>query len=427
MNSQISFCRRLGQLLSGLLVILTIACVDPDDMLLRGTVDVIVVDGNITNLAEPQFIKLNRSRADPLTGRFGVLAVTKATVKVVVDSLQVITCRETVAGTYQLPSDFKGQVGHTYQAQITLSNGVQYISTQQVMPFAPPIDKLTVQFNATSLPLGLYPNRFQAGYDCIVSTQDPPGQRNFYRWDWNLWEKQKWCRTCYRGIYIDSVQTAYRQPNGTYVYTRQAVEDCVPPASLPNGDFWNDYLCRSQCWDIFQNYTLSIFDDKLTSGGLLNHRNVAQVPLFTRVPALLEIRQVALTAEAYRFYQLLQQQTQNTGGIADTPPTAIVGNMTNPANPRERVVGLFTASAIAPVRHWLDKKDATTIALGAYDDLRQIVQDEDELYYVENTRTPKLGPDGPSFTPGGTSRFITAPCIPSDSRTPNKPEGWQDR
>lgn len=419
--------RSFNRLVSGLLLIATpFACVDPEEMLLRGTVNVIVVDGTITNLAEPQFIKLNRSRADPLTGRFGVLAITKATVRVVVDSSLTIGCRETVAGTYQLPADFKGQVGHAYQVKITLSDGTQYVSTQQVMPYVPSIDKLTVRFNPASLPLGLYPKQFQAGYDCIVDTQDLPGQRNFYRWDWKLWEKQKWCRTCYQGIYVDSVQTAYRQSNGTYVYTRQAVEDCVPPPVRPNTDFWNDYLCRNQCWDIFQNYFLSIFDDQLINGGLLYHRNVAQVPLFTRVPALLEVRQAALTAEAYRFYQLLQQQTQNTGGIADTPPTAVVGNVTNPANPRERVVGLFTASAVAPVRHWLEKKDATRLALGAYDDLGQIVQDEDELYYVQNTRIPKLGPDGQPFTPGGTSRFIMAPCIAGDSRTPIKPEGWRN-
>src|SRR5919199_1175052 len=84
-----------------------LACVDPEDIILKGTVDVIVVDGTITNLAEPQVIRLNRSRADPLTGRFGVLPITKANVEVVVDSVEVITCHETIDGSYQLPSDFR--------------------------------------------------------------------------------------------------------------------------------------------------------------------------------------------------------------------------------------------------------------------------------------------------------------------------------
>ena len=55
------------------ITILTFACVDPEDLTLVGTVDVIVVDGTINNLAEPQIIRLNRSKADPLTGRFGTM------------------------------------------------------------------------------------------------------------------------------------------------------------------------------------------------------------------------------------------------------------------------------------------------------------------------------------------------------------------
>ncbi len=406
-------------------LILPLGCVDPETLILRGTVDVIVVDGTITNLAEAQTIKLNRSRADPLTGRFGVLAIKKATVTIVVDSAQRINCHETVDGTYQLPADFRGQIGHAYQLQITLSNGTQYVSSQQIMPAVPPIEKLTVHFNANSLPTGLYPNGFRAGYDVVINTPDPPGQRNQYRWDWNLYEKQKWCKTCYRGMYIDTVQDGYLR-NGVYIFTRRAVEDCVEPPVKPNGDFWNDYRCRSQCWDILHNYTLNVFDDQLTNGGLVNGRQVAQVPLFTRQPALLEIRQSSLTADAYRYVQLFQQQTQNTGGLADTPPTALVGNVMNRANAREAVVGYFTASAVVTARHWLDKKDATRLSLGAYDDKGEIVQGDDELHFVQNKRVPVQGPEGPPFTGGGSGRYITASCVSGDDRTPVKPVGWQN-
>ena len=43
-------------LLGCLLCLLPLACVDPEDLTLKGTVDIIVVDGTVTNLAEPQFI-----------------------------------------------------------------------------------------------------------------------------------------------------------------------------------------------------------------------------------------------------------------------------------------------------------------------------------------------------------------------------------
>ncbi|GAB3711220.1 hypothetical protein GCM10027592_48580 [Spirosoma flavus] len=413
-------------LVSCLIGLLLLACVDPEDLVVRGTVDVIVVEGTLTNLAERQIIKLNRSRADPQTGRFGVLAITKANVKVVIDSAQIISATETADGAYELPSGFRGQVGHAYQLRITLSDGRQYASTQQIMPAVPPIDNFLVRFNATAFRPGQYPNGFRAGYDCFVNTKDPVGERNYYRWDWKLWETQHWCRSCYQGIYVDSVQQDYIQ-NGVYVSVRKAVEDCV---DLPrdfgqtNLDLWYEYTCRTPCWDVIQNYSLTLFDDQLTNGGAINSRPIAQVPFLTRQPALLEVRQAALTASAYRFYELLRRQTENTGGLADTPPTAIVGNVTNQADKREAVVGFFTASSIATVRRFMDKKDATVLSLGAYDEQGDVIQSVDELFYVQNFRIPNQGPEGDPFKAGGPKRFITAPCIPSESRSPIKPEGW---
>ncbi|WP_245859380.1 DUF4249 domain-containing protein [Spirosoma aerolatum] len=408
-----------------------IACVKPDDVLLGGTLDVVVVDGTLTNLIEEQLITLNRSRADPLTGRFGVLPITKAQVEVIVDSAEVVKAEETEDGIYRLPNDFRGQVGHAYQLRFTLNEGPRYVSSQQVMLPVSPIDKARVQFNPVSLPPGLYPTNFRAGYDAFVDTNDPPDQRNYYRWDWILYEKQKWCKSCYQSIYIDTMQTRYIQ-NGVVATMKQAIENCVNPLTVfsgwtfPNGDWYSDYLCRTPCWARIRNYNLNVFDDQLSNGGLLVGRKVAQVPLLTRQPALMQLRQSSLTAEAYRYFYLFQQQTQNTGGLADTPPTALVGNVRNVTNTRETVVGFFTASTVAVKEIWLNKKDATKLPLGAYDDAGNIVQDDDELFYALKVRLPTQGPEGPPFTPGSHGRFITAPCTPGPNQTPLKPEGWRD-
>jgi hypothetical protein len=72
-------------LLYGIILVLPAACIDPDDSILRSTTDVLVVEGTITNLPEPQIIRLNRSQADRLTGEFSTVPVTKATVEVRVD------------------------------------------------------------------------------------------------------------------------------------------------------------------------------------------------------------------------------------------------------------------------------------------------------------------------------------------------------
>ena len=406
------------------------ACVDPIDLSIRGTTDLIVVDGTLTDLAEPQVIRLNRSFADPVSGRFGTLPLTKATVAVLVDSVRVVACPETEAGSYQLPTDFRGQVGHAYQLQFTLSSGATYRSTQQVMPPVPPIDKLKVEFN----PQSLKGDRFggvRAAHDAYLDLRDPPQTRNYYRWDFSLYERQEWCRSCFQGVYA-----VYNILPKTYMFGSYHVsgttpyEACFTPPfnpdgdgpQAPSGDFYYDYNCRTECWEIIRNYELNLFDDELSNGGLISRRKVAQAPFLQRQGALLRIRQASLTRDAYAYLKLLEQQSQNTGGLADTPPSALVGNVQNSANSRDNVIGFFTASSAVYRDQWLDRTDAVGPAPGLFAALND---------YREPSPEPSPPYTGARPSPqiliwGGPPRVPTAVCVPSDTRTPVKPAGWRD-
>lgn len=417
---------------------LPLACVDPEDLTLRGTNDILVVDGTITNLAEPQIIKLNRSKADPLTGRFGTRPITKATVEVVVDSVQVIPCHETVDGSYQLPADFKGQIDHVYQLRFTLSDGTQYVSTQQVMPAVPSVNKIYTRFNPSSLTrteLGGY----TAAHDFYLDTQDPANERNYYRWDWRLWEGQNWCRTCQMGVYsINNVVKHYSSRGIRYWTAGDSLfEDCFYPpfeAGQQNVDryFVYDYQCRTQCWAIFSSYNLNVFSDTYTNGVLLTGQKVAQIPYYQHAPCLVEIRQAALNPSAYQYYKQLQDQTQKTGSLADTPPAALAGNVHNVTNSQEGVVGYFTASSVSATRYWLDRKDATVLPLGATDPAGYSGLAGAELFFALNKRQPN--PESPPPTVPEIqilensmhARPYTAVCESKESQTPVKPVGWQD-
>ncbi|MBC7892924.1 MAG: DUF4249 family protein, partial [Sphingobacteriaceae bacterium] len=130
--------------------LLLLGCVDPEDLVLNQNVDVVVVDGTITNLAEPQVIWLNRSKSDPVTGRFGTLPLRNVQMEIRVDSAQIISLRETTPGRYQAPDSFRGQVGHRYQLRFTLSDGTRYQSSVEVMQAVPPIASLSERFNVSS-------------------------------------------------------------------------------------------------------------------------------------------------------------------------------------------------------------------------------------------------------------------------------------
>lgn len=429
---------------SFIIISLSVSCIDPENINQRGIVNVVVVDGTVTNLAEPQIIRLNRSKADVVTGRFGTLPLTQATVEVIVDSTQIIYAHETVDGAYQLPNDFRGQVGHSYQLRFHLLEGTEYRSTPQVMQAVPPIARINARFNAKSLsssPLGGF---FTAGHDIYIDTQDPADQHNYYRWDWTLYERQYYCRSCNKGVYVVNNIIPHKYLNELYyVSGTDLYEGCFTPVdyqdygqpSIHKEDWTYDYQCRTQCWEIIHNYTLNLFDDLYSNGGFLTARNVGHIPLYQRAPCLVDIRQASLTPDAYRYYSLFQQQTQNTGGLADTPPSAPIGNVHNTANLQEAVVGYFTASAISLGHQWLDRKDAQGISFGETDPQGPHANLGDDLFYALNLRRPYLEPQPPYtgareapkiYIWGGPSRVPTAVCIFSDSRTPSKPEGWRD-
>lgn len=426
---------------------LIVACVDPEAIILHGTNDILVVDGTITDRAESQIIKLNRSQADRLTGRFGTVPVTKATVEIVVDSVQRIPAHETVDGSYQMPSDFRGQIGHSYQLRFTLNDGTKYISTQQVMQAVPPIAKVSSRFNTKSLsPLLL--NGYTAGHDIFIESQDPADQHNFYRWDWTFYERQYWCRKCQNGVYaIHKVLPHVYKDFYYFVAGNELYEDCFSPPpkpagkpdfdapGVPGGDWYYDYPCRNDCWQIFYSYDIQVFNDAYTNGGLISQHRVAQIPLYDYQPGLVDIRQLSLTADAYRYYKLFQDQTQNTGGLGDTPPTALGGNVHQEDNQRATVVGYFTASAVSLQHYWLDRKDYQGVAYGALDPDGPHNNVGDDLFFALNLHLPNPEPPPPyqgerleakvRIWPN-TDRPPTAPCLKSDSQTPFKPEGWRD-
>lgn len=389
------------------LIWLPIACVGPVGPTVDASVNVVVVDGTITDLGEPQVVRLNRSRADPYTGRFGDTPLTGARVEVVINATGVVVLRETTAGTKEGPSGFRGVVGNRYQLRIALADGTRYTSSIEAMPAVPPIDTITDRYNPRSLPPrgdGLV-----AANDLYVETKDPAGTPNYYRWDWILWERQDFCQTCRQGlIYYE------RDANN------QLVEGCLPaPSSFPlpfPRPIFIDYECRTRCWEILFSAQLNQFADTYTDGRTIAGRRVAQIPFYQYSPALVEVRQSALTPTAHAYIRQLDEQSQRTGGLTDTPPAAPVGNIRNLANDRESVVGYFTASGVSTYRYWLERRNVTNeLPFAPGTELGTV------FFRLLNSR-----PEYKEPVMGIRGRPPLAVCVSSNSRTPIKPDGWRD-
>lgn len=407
------------------------SCVDAFEPPLKATVDVVVVDATLTNLDEPQLIRLNRSKADPVSRLFGSTPLKQATVAIVVNDNQVIYFKETEPGRYEGPANFHGIVGQRYQLRIWLISGQFYESDQEVLPPPVAINQLTEEFDLQGLPqykVDGAVNGFRGANSLFVDFIDPPAQRNYYRWEWRLWEKKQYCCSCTQSFY--SVNTITNPniyligSNQCYSTNDKPYEACFYPPPAPYGPiklpyFDYDYRCRTRCWEILYSYELNLFDDRFSNGGKITHRPVAQIPYYQPEGALAELRQNSLTAGAYAYFQQLQQQTQNTGGVADTAPALPIGNVHNVNNPDEIVVGYFSAVGATAQRHWIDRKANT----GPYPGLFQGVNGRDPV--EEPSLSPLFCANKP-FTMLRDERPPTAICSPTDERTPSQPLGWRE-
>ena len=384
-------------LLTTLLVTLY-ACVDSFQPTLDLNSSLVVVNGIITDQPGPQSVNLRRSRS---TNDSSIVTrpIRGASVQVVVNGTTQIKLTETDSGRYDLPTGFQGRVGYSYQLRFTTAEGTTYESTVEVMPSVPPIQRVYEQYNATGP--SLTANRLPTPVsDVFVDYQDPAGQANFYLWRWTLYEPQPFCATCRQGRYqLTDTGTGL---TGT----------CVPDPKLLTYDYF-DYPCLGFCWDIYRSQLLNLFADRFTDGQPQTGRLVAQIPIYQKDPAQLDIEQLSLTAGAYRYYKLFADQTQNTGTLADTPPAPTAGNVRNLNNASEDVVGYFSASSVAVNHYRLDRRNVPA-NIGRFGG----------LFYSQNGRDPvNEPPRGNPNVPG--SGVPSAVCVPSANRTNQPPTGWR--
>ena len=373
-------------------------CVSSYDPTLVLGENLVVVNGIITDQVSPQVITLSRARSNADSSLTS--PIHNATVEILVDGGTSIALSEiqTQFGSYQLPDVFRGRVGSTYQLRFRTTDGVTYESSVETMIPVAPIQRVYDQPHGQAIALG---DTVLPASDIYVDYQDPPGAANFYLWRWRNYETQDWCATCRQGRYV----VTDVGPVGSGPLN---VLGCVLDTTIRSYVSY-DYPCRSLCWDIFYNTTTDIFSDVYTNGRLQVGHRVATIPAYQNKAGLIVVEQLSLSANAYRYYKLFAEQTQNTGTLADSPPAPIVGNVKNLANALENVVGYFSAASVSVRSLKFTRQNLTlTKSFG--------------LFRLENNRYPSREVD--RVNPIFGSLRPSALCISSQTRTDQLPPGW---
>lgn len=276
-----------------------------------------------------------------------------------------------------IPSpNFKGELGDNWFLEVNLPNGSQYLSEIETINPSVPIKEINVKYDKR-LEFNEDYKKYVPGHEVSITFDDPANQTNYYYWRFKTYDKAEICKICYEGNFRNN--------------------SCIPNPSIDYYTYW----CDSDCWQIDYGNKIYIFSDKFSNGTTTSSLPIARVLLTRTTKILVEIQQFSLTPKAYEYYRTIKDLIDNNGGLNAPLPAALIGNMYNPQDSNEYVLGRFSASSATTKSIMIDR---TMI--------------EDSPIDKKITPHPEPLPSGP------TPHYLYAPCEESRYRTSTEPEGW---
>ncbi len=322
---------RLNWIIFSVLFIFT-SCIDRFQPEVDKYDGVLVVDGGITNEPGPYTVKLNRS--------IGVYdfdvnyeAISNAQVSISEENGPTYALAEVEQGVYQTDSsELRGVPGKSYRLQIVLADGTEYETPYEEMREPTAIGLVDAQIEYQ---YSLDEDAEIPGYQFYVTSPEGNYEENYYLWR---------CQVTYE--YHADFPIAY-------VFAGTIEE-------FPNPDSFR------VCWRTFdadEVFTLSTAD--------YSTRAVNNAPiLFQRIDnKIVSVRMSLLTFQytvnkpAYTYWNAIREQIANTGSLYNTQPYQIRGNLVNPADESEPVLGYFLVASVAENRIFKDKPTDPDIEL----------------------------------------------------------------
>lgn len=344
-----------------------LACVDPYDPQLVGKDKKLVVDCSITD--KPNFVNIQLTYSAGYNSTEGVFdqLATGATVWISDEKGNKFSFVEDEVnfGLYTSTKPIAGKIGQAYQLNINI-NGKQYQSKLERMLPVAPIGKITSKYerNREEKPKAI------GRFELFVDTKDPAERTDYYRWSWRHYERATLCRK-------------QRRPSQGEVR---------PPVI--------GYPCCEECWNFtFCNACINIASDEFANGAVIARQPIGSIPYDGREPYFMVIEQQSLTKEAYNYWRIVKEQSSNSGGIFDAPPTYIRGNITNSKDANELVLGYFSVSSVSTKAFYFERNLT-------FEPFSKIATNDPNIADIIDTNC--------------------FPCKETNLRTGLKPEGWYD-
>jgi len=230
-----------------------------------------------------------------------------AKVKVEGDDGSTFPLADSLNGKYSLPQlSLRSNV--KYRLRIITADGKEYASDYTPVRHTPPIDSITWQMD-------------DGGVRLYVNTHDPQSLTKYYQWKYEeTWE----------------IHSTYRS---TLKYLRDASNRVTQLLwRYPDHGFDSTIY---QCWTSLSSTSIILgSSENLTA-------DVIYLPVHYIEPASeklsvlysINLKQYALSQDAYLFMQKMKKNTEQVGTLFDAQPSQISGNFKCLTNPGELVIG----------------------------------------------------------------------------------------
>jgi hypothetical protein len=191
-----------------------------------------------------------------------------------------------------------------YRLNITTADGRNYLSDYVAVKATPPLDSVTWRQTGDTVSI-------------LISTHDPQNSTRYYRWTYEEdWEND---------AFYDS-NLEFR--NGKIVFRDSSAQ-------------------IFRCWKHDASTNILLHSTAQLSQDLVVQETLLQLPAASpKIEKWYSVlaRQFALTEEAYNYWQVLQKNTEQLGGLFGVQPSLLIGNIHNSENPDEPVIGFMSAA-----------------------------------------------------------------------------------
>ena len=287
----------------------------------------LVVEGLI-NINDSTYINLSRT--------VGVMSAStvkpelKATITIESNTGGSYPLKEVGNGVYSAPS-YNLSAANQYRLMIKTSNGSTYASDFEQTKVTPPIDSLITDEEPD-------------GIHFSINTHDPQNATRYYRWDYS----EAWQFTSY----FDSHATAQGAATSPAAMSPLYIGTGI--AVLPRT---NDIY---HCWGGDASATILLNTTAGLSQDIIQNQPITFVASSSEKLSIrysINIREYALTQDAYTFWTLLKTNTEQLGSIFDAQPSASIGNIHNVNSPNEIVIGFMSACSVSQKRIYFNYTD----------------------------------------------------------------------